>query len=382
MIMKNVKRETVKNVNFFFFIEMKHINQHDGMAKLGEGDQRWIVDDRSDGKNVGAWHWEEKDLTSSTHDAIKNAFDNVGVEGPLSQDLSFKEVSEISGDVTVAQRKGKIFCYFDIKMAIKFKGKVDGTKVEGKCQIPEIDHDTVFDDDYAINVTTTSSDDAANRAASVVKNSGRDQIRKIISALFKTIFQDNNVGKTINKAPGSTTQLTPGTKADHAGPPPTPTIVTTPQPTPKPTQSATSSKTSSEPKSDRLEWSMRWFVPQEELWVNLTSPERASVYTRAPTKIQCEPSGAFEYLGGLISGYFVDIKHPEKLSMQWRLNSWPSGVFSTVVITLEKEEPGVTKMEFAQLGIPEGEKSRVKDGWVGNFWNPIKGMFGYRLDYL
>jgi hypothetical protein len=27
------------------------------MAKLGEGDARWIVAERQDGTNVGAWHW-------------------------------------------------------------------------------------------------------------------------------------------------------------------------------------------------------------------------------------------------------------------------------------------------------------------------------------
>ena len=27
------------------------------MAKWGEGDPRWIVEDRTDGKNVNNWHW-------------------------------------------------------------------------------------------------------------------------------------------------------------------------------------------------------------------------------------------------------------------------------------------------------------------------------------
>lgn len=32
------------------------------MAKLGEGDARWIVADRQDGTNVHNWHWSEKDV--------------------------------------------------------------------------------------------------------------------------------------------------------------------------------------------------------------------------------------------------------------------------------------------------------------------------------
>ena len=27
------------------------------MAKVGEGDERWIVKEREDGKNCNGWHW-------------------------------------------------------------------------------------------------------------------------------------------------------------------------------------------------------------------------------------------------------------------------------------------------------------------------------------
>lgn len=28
------------------------------MAKWGEGDARWIVNEREDGTNINGWHWE------------------------------------------------------------------------------------------------------------------------------------------------------------------------------------------------------------------------------------------------------------------------------------------------------------------------------------
>jgi hypothetical protein len=33
------------------------------MAKVGEGDPRWIVQNRADGTNVNQWHWTESDFT-------------------------------------------------------------------------------------------------------------------------------------------------------------------------------------------------------------------------------------------------------------------------------------------------------------------------------
>ncbi len=32
------------------------------MARIGEGDERWIVQDREDGTNVNSWHWAERDV--------------------------------------------------------------------------------------------------------------------------------------------------------------------------------------------------------------------------------------------------------------------------------------------------------------------------------
>ena len=36
------------------------------MAKLGEGDERWIVKERADGQNCNNWHWTTKDVSGHT----------------------------------------------------------------------------------------------------------------------------------------------------------------------------------------------------------------------------------------------------------------------------------------------------------------------------
>ena len=32
------------------------------MAKWGEGDSRWLVQEREDGANVNGWHWQERNM--------------------------------------------------------------------------------------------------------------------------------------------------------------------------------------------------------------------------------------------------------------------------------------------------------------------------------
>ena len=41
------------------------------MAKVGEGDKRWIVKEREDGTNVNGWHWKETNLTGWSQSRLK-----------------------------------------------------------------------------------------------------------------------------------------------------------------------------------------------------------------------------------------------------------------------------------------------------------------------
>lgn len=41
------------------------------MAKWGEGDPRWIVEERPDAHNVNNWHWRESDATQWSKKKLK-----------------------------------------------------------------------------------------------------------------------------------------------------------------------------------------------------------------------------------------------------------------------------------------------------------------------
>lgn len=128
---------------------------------------------------------------------------------------------------------------------------------------------------------------------------------------------------------------------------------------------------------------MKWRVPIEELYVCFVDAQRASIYTRAPAKIDATANGGqFSFLNGVITGYFVQLQPNELITSQWRLSSWPLGVHSSVVMRFVKEEPGVTLLEFAQSGIPAGQLQSVQEGWRANFFDAIKMVFGYNVEYL
>ena len=53
------------------------------MAKLGEGDARWIVKEREDGANVNSWHWTTKDVSKHTKSTVAAALEGLSFPAPL-----------------------------------------------------------------------------------------------------------------------------------------------------------------------------------------------------------------------------------------------------------------------------------------------------------
>jgi len=335
------------------------------MAKIDEADPRWIVSDRTDGRNVNSWHWEERDLSKSTHEALKDIFKDftlLAAEDDNGMKLSIKEVSDVSGDVTVAQRKGKIMCYFELKLTLKWQGKVDGVAVDGKLTMPEIEHDN-FAGSFEINVTCTDSNAASKKAEEWIRSNARSMVRGEIKKYFEELFKTHQVGTMVPSKQSSSSVSTAPVAKPAA---------------PKPSTPVASTSGS----SNSFSWTMQWRVPIDELFSILMNDARASIYTRAPAKINPQTNGTFEFLGGVITGVYSNVQAPTEISMQWRLSSWSSGVFSSVVMKLSKEEPAVTRLEFAQAGIPSGELERVQQGWRVNFFDAIKMVFGFGMEYL
>ncbi|EAN98757.1 hypothetical protein C3747_2g132 [Trypanosoma cruzi] len=332
------------------------------MARVGEGDPRWIVDDRKDGHNVNAWHWEERDLSGECHEELKRRLKNFTLLKEDNIELRVEELSDISGDVTVAQRKGKMMCYFELKLTLKWSA---GGDVSGKLTVPEVDHDN-FRDEYDITVSVTENDAASQKADALMRSKGRAAVRNVITNYFNGLFETYQIGKNLKNA--------------SSLPPPATKKETTP--VGGNVKSGATATDSKDTEATSFSWKMRWRIPVEELFTVLMNEERASVYTRAQAKIDPRSGGTFEFLGGVISGFFVEVVPNAMIKMQWRLRSWPSGVHSSVVMALKKEEPGVVTLEFAQVGIPEGELQVVQEGWRANFFDAIKMVFGYSMEYI
>ena len=107
------------------------------MAKWGEGDPRWIVEERPDATNVNNWHWSEKNadnwskqkLKEGDHilffplklsEFIQELFDNFEMTDPNVGTVTKLNLDSCSGEARVNNRKGKIIVFFEWNITLTY----------------------------------------------------------------------------------------------------------------------------------------------------------------------------------------------------------------------------------------------------------------------
>jgi len=95
------------------------------MAKYGEGDKRWIVEERPDGANVHNWHWAETDCLEWSKTYFTNSLSNLaivsGEEGNLF--IRTKTLEKLEGEAYVNIRKGKIIPGYELFLSLSWEAE-------------------------------------------------------------------------------------------------------------------------------------------------------------------------------------------------------------------------------------------------------------------
>lgn len=109
------------------------------MAKWGEGDPRWIVEERPDATNVNNWHWTEKNAGPWSVDRIKELFKDLLIESDIAE-LKFDEVEKCEGEASANNRKGKLIFFYEWDLSIKWSGKLKNSEktYSGNVNVPNL----------------------------------------------------------------------------------------------------------------------------------------------------------------------------------------------------------------------------------------------------
>merc|ERR1712154_395450 len=182
------------------------------MAKWGEGDPRWIVEERPDATNVNNWHWTEKNADAWSKAKLKELFINHIIDIPKVGNVVIEEIEKIEGEARANNRKGKLIFFYEWELVLKWKGHVNGNdkEVTGKIEIPNLseEHDDMEDVDLEVSLTTKGPE-AETLKEMLRKGEGAKNIRGVLYdyvAALKNEYSSDLIKPKKNDVTGNTKQ--------------------------------------------------------------------------------------------------------------------------------------------------------------------------------
>ena len=164
------------------------------MAKWGEGDPRWIVEERPDATNVNNWHWTEKNADAWSKKKLESLLVNCIIEDPKVGNVVLEEIEKCEGEARANNRKAKLIFFYEWELTLKWKGHVNGkeNEIEGKVEIPNLseEHEDMNDVDVDIQVTKGKDSPEGQMLKEMMrKGTGakiiREKLREYVDALKK-----------------------------------------------------------------------------------------------------------------------------------------------------------------------------------------------------
>ncbi|KAF2584409.1 hypothetical protein F2Q70_00037457 [Brassica cretica] len=103
-------------------------------------------------------------------------------------------------------------------------------------------------------------------------------------------------------------------------------------------------------------------------------------------KISRYVTGEISVFDGSVTGMNVELEEGKLIVQKWRFGSWPDGLDSTVRITFEEPEPGVTIVNLTHTDIPEEDRygnatvvENTERGWRDLIFHRIRAVFGFGI---
>ncbi|XP_059984032.1 activator of 90 kDa heat shock protein ATPase homolog 1 isoform X3 [Lagenorhynchus albirostris] len=290
------------------------------MAKWGEGDPRWIVEERADATNVNNWHWTERDASNWSTDKLKTLFLAVHVQNEEGK-CEVTEVNKLDGEASINNRKGKLIFFYEWSIKLNWTGtSKSGVQYKGHVEIPNLSDENSVDE-VEISVSL-AKDEPDTNLVGLMKEEGVKLLREamgIYISTLKTEFTQGMILPTMN-----------GESVDPAGQP---------------------------------------ALKTEE-------HKLVQAFTHAPAMLEADKGGKFHLVDGNVSGEFTDLIPEKHIVMKWRFKSWPEGHFATITLTFI-DKNGETELCMEGRGIPAPEEERTRQGWQRYYFEGIKQTFGY-----
>ncbi|GFG28734.1 hypothetical protein Cfor_06014, partial [Coptotermes formosanus] len=312
------------------------------MAKWGEGDPRWIVEERPDATNVNNWHWTEKNACGWSTEKLKDLLQDLRIEDDIAK-CRITEVQKCEGEAVANNRKGKLIFFYEWDIVLKWTGRLkDGeNEVEGSINIPNLSEENdVSEIDVVVSVK--NSDPEADKLKEFLAKDGRNVISKQLDKYIVALKEEFSKGMILPKKDevsagksDTVANLSAGfNKQVHMN------------------YTESSEVRGSHISTTVLEFSEKFQCSAEDFYRAMTVVEMVQAFTHGPVKLDAIKDGEFELFGGNICGVFVELVPNKKIVQRWRFKRWPAEHYSNVTFNIDQKEDH-TEVKVVQAGVPQ-----------------------------
>lgn len=170
------------------------------MAKWGEGDPRWIVEERPDAINVNNWHWTEKDASTWSREKFDTLFVGMKIEQPGLATVEIECLGTVQGEACINNRKAKLIYIWDWDFELKWRGNLSGQDqvVSGIIRIPNLSDENDLDE-IDVRVVVNEDDrkdhpEISERIADMIRKHAAPLIRDKCGAYIKFLKEEFSEG--------------------------------------------------------------------------------------------------------------------------------------------------------------------------------------------
>lgn len=351
------------------------------MAKFGEGDKRWIVEDRADGANVHNWHWAEKDCLPWAKKRLGELLQNVPIlEGSGGLWISTTKLDSVTGEAYVNIRKGKIIPGYELTVSLSWKGEAkDGqgnslAQVTGKVELPYI-ADENADEDPELKVSVLDEGAVGQRLREAFLARGKSLVLARVSEFVKEMKEGGPAKEELE------IKLAP--KATSAGGKVAKSDLKTESPSSAPSKHP-APKVKDKEGFKTIVLTERFHCRPHDIYTTLLDENRWKGFTQSKAKISQEVGGQFSIFDGAVMGVNMKLEEDKLIMQKWRFQNWHDGHYSTVCLTFEEPEIGVTIVKLTQTDVPEEDRygnatvvENTQRGWKDLIFHKVRAVFGY-----
>ncbi|XP_036235530.1 activator of 90 kDa heat shock protein ATPase homolog 2-like [Molothrus ater] len=325
------------------------------MAKWGQGDPRWIVEERADATNVNNWHWTERDATSWSKRKLKEVLEGLVVEGEAGR-CEIGDLKHVEGEASCNSRKGKLIFFYEWNLRLSWKGTVkeSGEKHKGSVEIPNLSEENEVDD-TEINVSKKKGE--GDVLKELMRTEGTTKVREALRDYLKALKTEFTLGMILPTKAAVGQEL--ATERKPSGSPVQDSV--TPQ---------ALDMVGVKIPTVRIYMREVFNSPADELYSIFTKKELVQKFSKCPAVIEAEKGGKLQMFEGCVSGEYTELVPSQRLVLKWRCRSWPEEHYATVALTFQ-DVAAQSELELECKGVPVSHEESTRQCWKKQYFEEI-----------